>query len=203
MSSGPVIPFDLPGFLLNSWTMRTFNTAVYQRQKLAAAQDLPQADNYFFPLDKLRNWNRLYGNQGIVQYQFVLPTDAAAAGMRQVLTRVSGSGKGSFLTVLKRFGPHNANLLSFPHAGMTLTLDFKMEPDLLPLLAELDAMVLDHGGRHYLAKDFRMSEAVFKRSYPNWEQFMTIKQQVDPHQRFASQQSTRIGLTRAPESRSG
>jgi FAD/FMN-containing dehydrogenase len=130
-----------------------------------------------------------------MQYQFVLPDEAAENGLTEILEAVSRAGKGSFLAVLKRFGAANQNLLSFPRAGLTLTLDFKYETSLLPLLDELDAMVLAHGGRIYLAKDARMSEAVFKQSYPNWEAFIAIKDRVDPDGLFASMQSNRLGLS--------
>ena len=96
---------------------------------------------------------------------------------------------------MKKFGEANENLLSFPQSGYTLTLDFKNEPALFPLLEELDRIVLAHDGRLYLAKDARMSMEVFKASYPNWERFMSIKNKVDPDNLFASLQSNRLGLT--------
>ena len=130
-----------------------------------------------------------------MQYQFVIPSESALDGITTVLEKISEKGKGSFLTVLKKFGEANENLLSFPESGYTLTLDFKNEPALFPLLEELDRIVLAHGGRLYLAKDARMSEEVFKASYPNWERFMSIKNKVDPDNRFASLQSNRLGLT--------
>ena len=118
-------------------------------------------DDYYFPLDSIRGWNRLYGAGGFLQYQFVLPDDSAEKGLRETLDTVSRSGKGSFLAVLKRFGPANGNLLSFPSEGVTLTLDFKYEAELLPLLDRLDEIVVAAGGRHYLAKDARRSAEVF------------------------------------------
>ena len=110
---------------------------------------------------------------------------------------MSQSGKGSFLAVLKRFGPANANWLSFPSEGVTLTLDFKYEPDLLPLLDRLDEIVLAAGGRHYLAKDARMSAAVFRQGYPNWHRFKALKDRIDPAGTLGSLQSDRLGLTQA------
>ena len=108
---------------------------------------------------------------------------------------MSRAGKGSFLAVLKKFGKGNKNLLSFPQEGYTLALDFKREKQLFPLLDELDAVIIDYGGRHYLAKDARMSEATFKAGYPEWEHFQKIKERVDPSNVFSSLQSRRIGLT--------
>ncbi len=194
-SSSIGVPFTTPGFLLNRATMATFNTLYFHRHSRAAGARQQHYDKFFFPLDSIRNWNRLYGSKGFMQYQFVLPDEAAENGLTEILEAVSRAGKGSFLAVLKRFGAANQNLLSFPRAGLTLTLDFKYETSLLPLLDELDAMVLAHGGRIYLAKDARMSEAVFKQSYPNWEAFKAIKDRVDPDGLFASMQSNRLGLS--------
>ena len=189
------VPFSTPSFLLNKSSMSLFNSTYFSLQKHKSRTSRLDYDNYFFPLDRLSNWNRLYGSKGFLQYQFVLPGEGALEGITTVLEKISKQGKGSFLTVLKKFGEANENLLSFPRSGYTLTLDFKNETSLFPLLDELDRIVLDHDGRLYLAKDARMSEAVFKASYPNWEAFMAIKAKVDPHNRFASLQSNRLGLT--------
>lgn len=193
--SGLGVPFSTPSFLLNKTTMSLFNASYFSVQKRKKSSSTLGCDNYFFPLDSISNWNRLYGSNGFLQYQFVIPSDGALEGITSVLEKVSKRGKGSFLTVLKKFGEANENLLSFPKAGYTLTLDFKNEPALFPLLEELDRIVLAHDGRLYLAKDARMSEDVFKASYPNWERFMAIKNKVDPSNRFASLQSNRLGLT--------
>lgn len=193
--SGPGVPFSTPSFLLNKATMSLFNASYFALQKRKRSAVTLECDNYFFPLDSISNWNRLYGANGFLQYQFVIPGDSALEGITSVLEKVSEKGKGSFLTVLKKFGEANENLLSFPKSGYTLTLDFKNEAALFPLLDELDRIVLAHDGRLYLAKDARMSEETFKASYRNWQKFMTIKNKYDPGNRFASLQSTRLGLT--------
>ena len=193
--SGLSIPFSTPALLINKSTMSLFNAAYYALQKKKSRLVTLNYENYFFPLDGISNWNRLYGANGFLQYQFVIPSDGALEGITSILEKISEKGKGSFLTVLKKFGKENENLLSFPKSGYTLTLDFKNEPSLFPLLEELDRIVLDHDGRLYLAKDARMSEEVFKTSYPRWEKFMTIKNKYDPNNRFASLQSNRLGLT--------
>lgn len=187
------VPFTTPAFLLNKASMRLFNSSYYKLKK-NKPRSILSYDSYFFPLDNIRHWNRLYGAKGFLQYQFVMPGDSAFDGITTVLQRVAELGKGSFLTVLKKFGEENKNLLSFPKQGYTLTLDFKHQASLFPLLEELDQIVLDHNGRIYLAKDARMSETVFKASYPNWEKFMRIKNKFDPNGRFASLQSIRLGL---------
>ena len=149
---------------------------------------------FFYPLDAIGQWNRLYGKPGFVQYQFVLPQAAGVSGLREVLSRIAESGRGSFLAVLKVFGPANANYLSFPQAGYTLALDFKAEPAVFALLDELDAIVLHHGGRLYLAKDARMSHATFRAGYPNWQAFEEVRGCWHAHGKFASAQSRRLGL---------
>jgi len=188
------MPFSTPGWLLNRYSMRSFNSLYFQRQSRQPAQSLVHYQRYFFPLDSIGKWNLLYGRRGFQQYQLVLPHESARAGIAEVLRRVAKAGKGSFLAVLKQFGEANNMPLSFPRAGLTLTLDFKMEATLPGLLDELDAIVLDHGGRLYLAKDARMSEAMFKTGYPEWEKFMAVRREVDPEGRFSSLQSRRLGL---------
>jgi FAD/FMN-containing dehydrogenase len=189
------VPSFSPGFVLNRFTVKAFNSAYLQLKSLKSSNRLVHYDDYFFPLDGIRNWNRLYGSKGFLQYQVVIPDDAAEAGIKAVLNETSSAGKGSFLTVLKKLGPANGNFLSFPMQGYTLALDFKYETTLLPLLERLDEIVLAHGGRHYLAKDARMNESTFKHSYPEWEKFCKIRNYVDPHNTFGSEQSTRLGLT--------
>lgn len=188
------IPMDMPGFLLNRYSIQAFNALYYNRIQRPESHQRVSYEGFFYPLDGISQWNRLYGREGFVQYQFVIPREAGLLGLRAILKRIADSQRGSFLAVLKAFGPHNGNLLSFPLEGYTLALDFKMEPNLLPLLDELDAMVLDHGGRLYLTKDARMSAATFKRSYPNWQQFQAVRASVGALGRFASLQSRRLGL---------
>lgn len=192
---GPGIPFSTPALFLNRITMSGFNQAYFRLKKKVKPEAAMHYDRYFFPLDNIGNWNRLYGSKGFLQYQFVIPGDAALEGITQVLKKASDAGKGSFLSVLKKLGMQNKNLLSFPKPGYTLALDFKREKSLFPLLDELDAIISGHGGRIYLAKDARMSEAVFKAGYPDWEKFLQLKQSVDPSGTFASLQSSRLGLT--------
>jgi FAD/FMN-containing dehydrogenase len=151
-------------------------------------------ERFFYPLDALDGWNRLYGPAGFLQYQIALPVTGGRAALREILEHTAASGQPSFLGVLKRFGPANGNLLSFPFEGYTLALDFKAQPRVFELLDQLDAMVLHHGGRIYLAKDARMSRATFRRSYPRWEQFEAVRARCHAHGHFASAQSRRLGL---------
>lgn len=184
-----------PGALINRYTMRLFNSAYYALQQTARENNTLHLRNYFFPLDGIRNWNRLYGTRGFVQYQFVVPEDGAKEAIGTVLDEIAREGKGSFLSVLKKMGAQNPNFLSFPLRGYTLALDFKVEDSLFSLLDRLDRVVLEHGGRLYLAKDARMSRSLFRQTYPRWEAFEQLRRQVDPHNRFGSLQSRRLGLS--------
>jgi decaprenylphospho-beta-D-ribofuranose 2-oxidase len=188
------IPFHTPAALLNRITMKAFNNAYWAKAKDNKTQTVPLMP-YFYPLDAIGSWNKLYGKAGFLQYQFVLPKTDGVANMRKVLTKIAQSGQGSFLAVLKQFGVENDNLLSFPIEGYTLALDFKMTTSTITLLRELDSMVADMGGRVYLSKDAVMQEKVFKTTYPKWQQFESVRQKYGAVGKFASAQSKRLGLT--------
>ncbi|WP_263147288.1 FAD-binding oxidoreductase [Pseudomonas sp. RIT-PI-AD] len=188
------VPFDTPAALLNRHSVQAFNALYYNRVRHAVSQQRVSYDSFFYPLDGIHHWNRLYGRKGFLQYQFVIPKSAGIEGLRSILGRIAESRRGSFLAVLKAFGPANDNLLSFPLEGYTLALDFKWEAGLFALLDELDERVLEQGGRLYLAKDARMSEATFKRSYPLWERLQTVREQYGARGTFNSLQARRLGL---------
>ena len=135
------VPVDMPSMLLNRGTVKAFNALFYGKALRQRHTRRVPLDPFFYPLDKLGDWNRLYGKPGFLQYQFVLPRADGSVGLRHVLERIAASGRGSFLAVLKAFGQGNANLLSFPMAGYTLALDFKAEPAVFRLLDELDRVV--------------------------------------------------------------
>lgn len=186
------VPFDLPGWTINPWSVRAFNEIYYRRQKLGTR--FIDYDSYFYPLDAVLEWNRVYGRRGMTQYQCVLPRQASRAGVEAILQRVAASGRGSPLAVLKLFGPEGAGLLSFPMEGYTVTLDFPVDVATLNLLRELDAVVSDHGGRLYLAKDARAGAEMFRRGYPRLDRFAAVRDGVDPTHKFVSLQSERLGL---------
>ncbi len=188
------VPVGLPGFCLNQYTVSLFNFFYYKLKSNLVPGRLVSLDEFFFPLDKIAHWNKLYGRRGFTQYQLVLPKDASLAGLKVILARIAAAGLGSFLAVLKLFGPENANYLSFPLEGYTLALDFKIQNRLFPFLDELDRIVLDHGGRLYLTKDVRMSREVFRKGYPRWEQFAQIREQYHLKEKFNSLQSKRLGV---------
>ncbi len=141
--------------------------------------------------------NRIYGKRGFLQYQCVIPKAAALEGLTHILNRTASSGMGSLLAVLKLFGSQNENgdIISSPMEGYTLALDFPVKPKAFALLNELDAMVLDYGGRLYLSKDARMHASTFERGYAgSIDRFRRVKAMWDPDNRFVSLQSQRLGM---------
>jgi decaprenylphospho-beta-D-ribofuranose 2-oxidase len=192
--SKPGVPFYLPGIMLNSWSIGAFNALYYAKSKHGDRQQKVDIDSFFYPLDAIAHWNRIYGRKGFVQYQFVLPIESSLAGMRKILRVISEQGKGSFLAVLKLCGKANDNYLSFPLEGYSLALDFKIEPGIFDLLNLLDEIVVEHYGRVYLAKDARISQVQFEKGYPNIEQFRQIRQQHNLNGKFNSLQSRRVGI---------
>lgn len=168
-SVGFSVPIDAPGHLLNRWTIGAFNRLYYARPG-AAYRGTQHYDGFFYPLDRVGNWNRLYGRRGFYQWQGVVPTGAAKPTVHALLDRIARSGDASFLAVLKNFGEvASPGPMSFPMAGTTLALDFPNRGDrTLALLGELDRIVAEAGGRLYPAKDGRLPAAVFRSCYPAW-----------------------------------
>lgn len=188
------IHFDFPDWLLNTFTIGAFNELYYRRQGSRSAF-VCDYDSFFFPLDRIRNWHRLYGKSGFLQYQCVLPMESAEKGLKLLLAELSTSARSSYLAVLKRFGPANKGLLSFPMEGYTLALDFPIrDHGLFSFLSRLDAIVVDHGGRVYLAKDARLDAKTFALMYPNLKQWLECKAFLDPGNRYDSDLARRLGL---------
>jgi FAD/FMN-containing dehydrogenase len=173
------VPFTPPFSLINQASLRLFNTAYYHRQMGARVQSHTHYESFFYPLDAIRNWNRIYGPRGMYQYQCVLPQEADEGGTAALLAAITASGLGSFLAVLKRFGDlPSVGLLSFPRAGVTLALDFPNRGERLErLLRRLDAIVAAAGGRIYPAKDGRMPGSLFRSGFPQWQRFTSF---IDP-----------------------
>lgn len=188
------VPVNMPGFILNQYAVSAFNHFYYQKVKTAEARTIESLEHYFYPLDRLLHWNRLYGKQGFVQYQFVIPKENGKEGLTKILKKVVESKKASFLSVLKLLGPENSNYLSFPMEGYTMALDFAVSPSLWRFLDDLDELVVSYGGRIYLAKDARMSEQIFKQSYPQWQKFVAARKELGADKVLQSLQSRRLGL---------
>jgi decaprenylphospho-beta-D-ribofuranose 2-oxidase len=187
------VPFNFPSFVLNQWSVKAFNGMYYAKNYHKVMDNVVHYDGFFYPLDSILNWNRIYGKRGFVQYQFVLPLKQSRDGLKKILGRINKMGMGSFLAVLKLFGEQN-DLISFPMEGYTLALDFPMKAGLLKFLDELDEIVADFGGRIYLSKDARMKKGIFWETYPNAKRFNEILKKYDPDNRFVSNLSTRLML---------
>jgi decaprenylphospho-beta-D-ribofuranose 2-oxidase len=189
------VPFDLPRVLLNPLGVRVFNSMFYHRHRTRHGM-LVSYEPFFYPLDKIQHWNRLYGKSGFLQYQCLLPHAGAREGIIQLLELLAREGHASFLAVLKRFGDSDPNqLLSFPRPGYTLAVDIPRNGERQDLLLDaLDQVVLKAGGRVYLAKDARMRADHFRAMYPEWPRWLEIKRRIDPENRFSSALSQRLEL---------
>ena len=202
------VPLDAPSSLLNPFSISSFNALYYRRGQARAGTlgrrargDHKQSerhvhfDSFFFPLDRIEAWNRLYGRRGFVQYQCLLPKKESAVGMAALLERVATAGQGSFLAVLKLFGPAGDGLMSFPMEGFTLALDFPLRDGTLALLDELDEITNHHGGRVYLAKDACCAPERVRDGYPGFAAFQAMRAEAagEAHG-FASELSRRLAL---------
>lgn len=177
----PGVPFYFPGFVLNSLSIKIFNWLYYTKQRAKQVNSFIDYETFFYPLDAIKNWNRIYGKKGFIQYQMVIPKEHGKEGMKQILETIAKSGNGSFLAVLKLFGKNNPEAYnSFPQEGYTLALDFKVNSKLTKLISQLDDIVEKFEGRIYLTKD-----SMSRSSLTNY------LRNVDSH-KFVSLQHKRI-----------
>jgi decaprenylphospho-beta-D-ribofuranose 2-oxidase len=186
------VPPIFPPGMLNRASVATFNELWYRRARERTGE-LQPLHAFFHPLDGVGAWNRVYGPRGFLQYQFVVPLDEVEA-LRRIVERISSSSLASFLAVLKRFGPGNEGLLSFPFEGWTLALDFPNVAGLRELLDELDELVVAARGRLYLAKDARMPAHVLRATYPRLDDFLAVRAELDPDRRLLSDLARRLDL---------
>ncbi len=191
---GRRIPFDAPGAVLSGPTVRLFNWAYYTKGTVLAGERIVHYDPFFFPLDRLLEWNRLYGRRGFVQFQCVLPKAESARGLAVLLEQIAAARRGSFLAVLKLLGPEGEGAMSFPMEGYTLALDFPLRSGTLALLATLEKIVCAHGGRIYLAKDACGSPDGLRVGYPRRGAFDELRHAVGAAEKFASDMSRRLAL---------
>jgi FAD/FMN-containing dehydrogenase len=168
-----VFPFDAPGFALNYTTVSLFNSLFFHKQIHERVVALQDYEPFFYPLDKVLHWNRMYGRRGLLQFQYAIPWEHAREGTIAIMQEVAKSGLASFLAVLKAFGDvPSPGMMSFPKPGITLALDFPIKPDRsFPLFERLADMTREFGGRLYPAKDAAMTARQFQAFYPQWEQF--------------------------------
>jgi FAD/FMN-containing dehydrogenase len=173
-------PIDLPAFALNRVTMSAFNTAYYHKQFAKVKATQVDYEPFFYPLDSVLHWNRMYGKNGLLQFQSVLPHASGREGMVQILKAITRSGLASFLAVIKFFGDvPSRGMMSFPQPGVMLALDFPIREEVsFDLLDRLGEITLEHGGRMYSAKDARMTAEQYQASYPQWQDFARY---IDPH----------------------
>lgn len=192
------IPFDLPSWMLNGASIGAFNALYYRCAGSKQQPFLSGQESYFYPLDAIGHWNRLYGKRGFVQYQCVIPEAQAFDGVRELLQELARSRYPSFLAVLKRLGVQGRGMLSFPMAGYTLALDIPVRnAGTFALLDALDQIVMRHGGRVYLAKDARLAADAFHTMYPRHGEWLKIKQALDPNNIFSSSLSRRLRMGEA------
>ena len=190
----PLAAPRIPNGLLNRLSIHAFNEMWYHKAPKQRRDHVTSISSFFHPLDGVRWWNRLYGPQGFVQYQIIIPFGAERV-LRTVVERMARFGDPSFLVVLKRFGAGNPGPLSFPMPGWTITVDIAAgRRGLSPLLSSLDHLVLDAGGRHYLAKDGHMTAAAMRRGYPRLDEWKAIRDKADPTGVWQSDLARRLGL---------
>jgi FAD/FMN-containing dehydrogenase len=188
------LPIDMPRMSLNWLSAKAFNELYFRTgARKSGSSHLVHWHPYFFPLDSIGGWNRIYGRHGFVQYQCVVPLKTAAAALGQILERTARRGDASFLAVLKKLGS-GGGLMSFPMPGLTLALDFKMSPSLPAFLHEMDQLVIAAGGRIYLAKDAGQSRATFEAGYSALTAFRDLRHSLGAAPRIQSKLSNRLGV---------
>lgn len=188
------MPVDLPGFAINPLSVKAFNALYYRRVPSNGRERRLDMETFFYPLDAVLQWNRIYGRRGFVQFQCVIPDEASRSGMRTLLTRVSDSGAASFLAVIKTLGRAGRGYLSFARPGVTLALDFPLNARTPALLDSLHELTIAHGGRVYLAKDSCLDPLRFHRMYPRAHDFAKLLAQIDPDRKIRSDMSRRLRL---------
>lgn len=187
------VPIDAPGFALAPTIVRGFNTLYYRRVPAAGRTVVKPLRDFFFPLDRIHDWNRLYGKAGFHQFQCVVPLEAREA-LREMLRQIARAGLASPLAVLKRMGPGRAGHLSFPMDGYTLAVDLRARPEALKLIARLDEMTAEAGGRIYFAKDALASAERVSAMYPELDDWRALCDSVDPERRLVTDLVRRLNL---------
>jgi FAD/FMN-containing dehydrogenase len=182
------VPFEFPDFALNKWTIRAFNTAIYHGHAWSRRR-VAHPENFFYPLDRILEWNRIYGSRGFTQYQCVIP-ESAARHFLDVLHQAGGAD--SFLSVIKDCGAEGKGMLSFPKPGISIALDIAVHPGTQRLVDRLNEAVAAEGGRVYLAKDSFTRPEHFRAMEPRLERWKEVRRRWDPGMRIRSAQSVRV-----------
>ncbi|MET0594352.1 MAG: FAD-binding oxidoreductase [Polyangiaceae bacterium] len=186
------VPFELPQFTLNRFTIALVNEVILFIQRTPA--NYAHYEGFFYPLDMLANLYRGYGPAGFTQYQFVIPFAEGRRDLRRILDVIFSSGELPFLNVLKRMGKESGGVLSFPREGYTFAIDFPIRRNTIALLRRIDRMILDAGGRIYLGKDSYVEADTFRAMYPRIDEWLAIKAKYDPDNVFTSDLGRRVGL---------
>src|SRR3954454_23480530 len=187
-------PPVMPSGLVHSWTVRAFNELWYRKTRVSHRGSIQDLGLFFHPLDMIDEWKTVYGRRGFVQYQFVVPFGREVA-LRHIVEMLSNESLPSFLAVLKRFGDANPGMLSFPMPGGTLAVDIPVgRPDLPVIFDRMDDIVLEAGGRVYLAKDARTSPETLPRMYPRTPEWQAVRRRLDPDGVVTSDLARRLGL---------
>ena len=186
------MPPVFPSWTINDLTVSAFNRLYFWKQIPARKSGIQHPDSFFYPLDAIRQWNRMYGKAGFTQYQCVLPNEAGRGAARRFLELLTSKGGASFLCVIKDCGEEGNGLLSFPMPGISIAIDFAIRPVTESLVATLNEFVITEGGRIYLAKDTFTTPEHFAAMEPRLEQFQAVREKWDPLMQYKSAQSVRV-----------
>jgi len=188
----PSVPFEMPGAVLSRLSVSAFNEVYYRSHLPAVRRGLVHPESFFFPLDGIGHWNRLYGRRGFTQYQCVIPRAGGSRAVRSLLEALTERGGASFLCVIKDCGPEGAGLLSFPKLGISIALDIPIRKETQALVDHLNGLVIKEGGRVYLAKDTFSRAEHYRQMEPRLQAFQEIRRKWDPELRLRSAQSVRL-----------
>jgi len=188
----PSVPFVLPGWVIDRWSVRAFNALFYRTHVPRVRRRVVHPESFFYPLDVVLHWNRLYGPRGFTQYQCVLPESAGRGAARRFLELLTRRGGASMLCVIKDCGPEGIGLLSFPKAGTSIALDLPIRDDTQAVVDALNELVIAEGGRVYLAKDALTRGEHYRAMEPRLDAFLAVRRNWDPQGRLRSAQSVRI-----------
>jgi FAD/FMN-containing dehydrogenase len=186
------LPVELPGFVLSRPAVRAFNAAYYWKHLPRTRAGITHWETFFYPLDRVCHWNRMYGPRGFTQYQCVLPEAAGPSAARRLLDVLTRQGGASFLCVIKDCGPEGRGLLSFPMKGISIAFDIPVRDDTQALVDALNEKVIEEGGRIYLAKDSFTRPEHFRAMEPRLSRFLEARRRWDPEGRIESAQSVRL-----------
>ena len=187
------VPFNFPDWVINKFSLYFLNWFIYWQGFFKRNKKIVEVEKFFYPLDNISNWNKVYGHKGFIQYQCVLPLSRSKEGLREIFSYISKKNIGSFISTLKRFGKDFSNI-SFPMEGYSLCIDLKLNNKTLDAANELDQIVLKYSGRFYLAKDSRISAKIFHLSDKRFVDFINFRKKNKLDKKFISNQSKRLQI---------